>query len=66
MKAQDLDSLKSVNLDFKNWVFQINGVDIKNCTDVDISFHNGEWSVMVSTGACFNRTGERKRSAATN
>lgn len=66
MESWDLASLKSVNLDFEKWVFQINGVDIKHCTDVDISFHKGEWSVSVGVGARFNPRGERKRSTATS
>ncbi len=66
MKVQDLDPLESVNFDFKNRVFKINEIDIKNCTDVDISFHNRTWSVNIGVGACFDTNGEWKKRTATN
>lgn len=66
MKVQDLEPLESINFDFKNKIFRINGVDVKNCTDVDISFHNGTWSVNVGVGACFDTNGEWKKRTATN
>lgn len=61
MNILDLDDLRSVNLDLKNKVFEINGVDIKNCTDLDITFHDGEWKVQIGIGAVFKPSGEFKR-----
>lgn len=61
MDNWDLRSLKSVTLDFENKVFEINGVDIKYYTDLDITFHNSEWKVKVGVGAVFKPSGEKKR-----
>ena len=53
-----LHGLKEVHLDFEKQLFTVNGVDIGKCTDVDIMFHNGEWTVNLCERATLGTKGE--------
>lgn len=53
-----LRGLKTVSLDFEKKQFSVNGVDIGHCTDVEISFHDGIWTVNLGEQANFTTKGD--------
>lgn len=59
-----LANLKLIKLDFENMVFEINGHSINHCTDVDITFHNGEWSVSICEKQTFGTSGRNTKEIA--
>lgn len=56
-KLIKLNELKSINLDFEKMSFQINGIDIGDCTDIDITFHDRKWNVNIGQHGCFTFQG---------
>lgn len=56
-KLVKLNELKSINLDFEKMSFQINGIDIGDCTDVSIIFHDRKWNVNIAQHGCFTFQG---------
>ena len=59
-----LANLKLIKFDFENMVFEINGHSINHCTDVDITFHNGEWSVSICEKQTFGTSGRNTKEIA--
>lgn len=59
-----LANLKLIKLDFENMVFEINGHNINHCTDVDITFHNSEWSVSICEKQTFGTSGRNTKEIA--
>lgn len=49
--------LKSIHFDFENRVFEINGINIGYCTDVDICFHDSKWSISLGENKNYNVSG---------
>lgn len=41
----DSSKVKSILIDTKNKKFELNGVDISNCTHLEITFKDGEWTI---------------------
>lgn len=49
--------LKLIHLDFENKVFEINGINIGYCTDVDICFHDRKWTISLGENKNYNVSG---------
>lgn len=49
--------LKSIYFDFQKCIFEINGKSVVSCSDIEISCHNGEWSVSITEKGIFNGYG---------
>lgn len=59
-----LSELKMIHFDFENKIFEINGIDIGHLTDVDISFHNREWSLTLTQKGIFTINGKHEKNVA--
>lgn len=52
-----LKGLKNIQFDFEHMTFEVNGISINDCTDIDIAFHNNEWTVSLGKTAKFTPQG---------